>query len=144
MITELRRSIIGRLEQYFIDRVRVISDDTERGSGAKALVKTDYIARVGYSGSSFDSPDNHDDVALQKVTRSFQISLEILDLRTEDRTIQLLEDIENKLMGFCPSINGVIGQFSLLSDRFQQNKDGVYFYIINLSIPCCIFKDYRK
>lgn len=142
MITEIRQAIIERLNQTLSSRVRVVSDDTDRDSGAKAQIKTDYIARVSFAGSSFNPPDNPDSVEMQLVTRAYQISVEVQDLRTEDKTVKLLEDIELRLMGYCPKVPGVTGQFYLQSDRFQSNKDGIYFYVINLSIPCRVLKEY--
>lgn len=139
MITELRHSIIQQLHPL-ANRAKIIGDDTEGEAGAKSQVRSDYIIRVGYSGGTFEQPVTTEVIPLQKGDRSFQISVEIKDLRSEDKTIQLLEDIEALLIGFCPCLNGVIGAFWLTGDRFQQNQEGIYYYVINISISCFLLK----
>lgn len=139
MITALRQAIIQRL-QTLSSRARIIGDDTEGEAGAKSNVRHDYIIRVGYAGGTFDQPANTEIVGVQNCDRSFQVSVEIRDLRNEDKTIQLLEDAEALLIGFCPCIGGVAGAFYLQNDRFQQNQDGVYYYVISIAISCFLLK----
>lgn len=141
MITELKAAIIKRL-QPLRTRARVVADDTDGEAGSNAQIKSDYTIRVSYSGGSFTPPDNTNDIAMQLAERTFQVAIEVRDLRNEDKAVQLLEDVGLLLLGFCACIEGVIGEASLQSDRFQQNKDGAYFYVLNLSIPVRVFKKY--
>ncbi|ALY07485.1 hypothetical protein kac65v162_gp035 [Nodularia phage vB_NspS-kac65v162] len=142
MITELRQAIIERLEQRFSSRAKIISDDTDGDTTAKLQHRGDQIIRVTYAGTSFEPPTSPDDVAIQIANRSYQISVEIRDLRTEDKTVQLLEDIQARMMGFCPKVDGVTGQFYLQNNNFKQNDSGTYFYTINIAIPSRVLKSY--
>jgi hypothetical protein len=118
--------------------VRIVSDDTEGEAGAASQVRSDYVLRVGYSGGTFSPPGTPESIGYQYCQRNFQVAIEIKDLRSEDKAVQLLEDVENLLMGFCPCIPGVIGGIALESDRFIQNREGVYFYSVNFSIPVIV------
>jgi hypothetical protein len=139
MITLIKQAILERL-QPLSSKVRVITDDTEGEAGSASQVKSDYILRVGYSGSTFEPPENKEKVELQNCDRSFQVSIEIRDFRSEDKAVDLLEEVENLLLGFCPCVGGVIGDFYLQSDRFQQNRDGIYYYVVNFTVPCVVLK----
>lgn len=134
MITQLKQSILQQL-QPLSDRVRIIADDTEGEAGSKNLVKGDYVLRVGYAGGQFQPPPNTNYIGLQSCDRSFQISIEIRDFRSEDKAVALVEEVEKLLLGFKACVEGVTGEAYLESDNFQQNRDGIYFYIINLTIP---------
>lgn len=141
MIKDIKLAIIARL-QPLRDRVRIVADDTEGESGSNANVKSDFTLRVSYAGGNFNTPDGGDDVPIQIGDRSFQVLIEVKDLRTEDKATALLEDAENLLLGFCPCVAGVIGEFYLTSDRFLQNKDNIYYYSLNLTVPVRVFKNY--
>jgi hypothetical protein len=134
VILQLKAAILQKL-QPLSARVRIVSDDTEGEAGTASQVRSDYTLRVGYSGGTFTPPDTRETIGYQYCDRAFQIAIEIRDLRSEDKAVQLLEDVEDLLLGFCPCVPGVIGDFFLQSDRFVQNRDGIYFYTINLSIP---------
>lgn len=139
MITELRQAILQRL-QPLASQAKIIGDDTEGEAGSKSQVTSDYILRVGYSGGSFEQPQTTEYIPLQNGTRSFEISVEIKDLRNENKTIALLESVENLLIGFCPCVAGSTGEFYLQSDRFVKNQNGVYYYVISISISCFLLK----
>jgi hypothetical protein len=139
MITELRQAILQRL-QPLSSQAKIIGDDTEGEAGSKSQVTSDYILRVGYSGSSFEPPQTTEYIPLQNGTRSFEISVELKDLRNENKTIALLESVEALLLGFCPCVTGSKGEFYLQSDRFVKNQNGVYYYVISISISCFLLK----
>lgn len=139
LIILIKSAIIQRLSTLS-DKVRIIADDTEGEAGSSNQVKSDYILRVGYTGTTFEPPETKETVGYQNCDRSFQVSIEIKDLRTEDKAVQLLEEVEDLLLGFCPCVGGAIGDFYLQSDRFQQNRDGIYYYVVNISIPCILTK----
>ncbi len=139
MITALKTAILQRL-QPLSNQARIVADDTDGEAGTASQVRSDYILRVGYSGATFEPPDTPETVGMQKCDRNFQISIEIRDLRTEDKAVDLVEDVENLLLGFCPCVSGVVGDCYLQSDRFQQAKDGIYYYVVNIFIPCIKIK----
>jgi hypothetical protein len=139
MITELRQAIIQRL-QPLSSQAKIIGDDTEGEAGSKSQVKSDYILRVGYSSGSFEQPQTTEYIPLQNCTRSFEVSVEIKDLRNEDKAVALLDAVEGLLIGFCPCTANSAGAFYLQSDRFIKNQDGVYFYVISISISCFLLK----
>ena len=139
MITELRQAIIQRLSPLS-SRAKIIGDDTDGEAGSKSQVTSDYVIRVGYSGGSYERPQNTEYIPIQNGDKSFEISIEIKDLRNEDKTISLLEDVENLLIGFCPCVEGSTGEFYLQSDRFVKNQNGVYYYVISIAISCFLLK----
>lgn len=139
MITELRQKILERLSPL-ASQAKIIGDDTEGEAGSKSQVTSDYILRVGYSGGSFEQPQTTEYIPLQNCTRSFEVSVEIKDLRNENKTIALLESVEGLLIGFCPCVTGSTGGFYLQSDRFVKNQNGVYYYVISISISCFLLK----
>lgn len=134
MLLEIKEAIVSKLRSSINGRARVIADDSEGEAGSANQVRGDYIIRVGYAGGNFSPPTTVEDI-LQSVDRTFQVSVEIRDLRTEDKAVQLLEDVEKLLIGFHPCVEGVTGKISGSSDRFQQNKDGIYYYIFNFTVP---------
>ena len=139
MINELRQAILQRL-QPLSSQARIISDDTDGEAGSKSQVTADYILRVGYSGGSFEQPLTTEYIPLQNGTKSFEVSVEIKDLRNENRTTALLESVEALLIGFCPCVPGSIGEFYLQSDRFVKNQNGIYYYVISISISCFLLR----
>ena len=134
MITQLKQAIINKL-QPLSSEVRIIADDTEGEAGSNNLVKGDYILRVGYAGGQFEPPSNTEYIGLQKCDRSFQVSIEIRDFRNEDKAVAMIEKVEKLLLGFKACVQGVVGEAYLESDNFQQNRESIYFYVINLTIP---------
>jgi len=137
MLTQIKKAIASRL-QPLSNRARIIADDTDGEAGTNSQVQTDYTLRIGYTGSSFIPPATTQTIDLQESTRSFQVAIEVKDLRNEDKAVQLVEDVEHLLIGFCPCVGGVSGAFYLESDRFSRNDRGIYFYIVNVSVPCII------
>lgn len=131
-INQIKRAIISRL-QRLSDRVRIVGDDTDGEAGSKSQVRSDYILRVGYANGSFTPPN--EDVEYQSCDRAFQVAIEMRDLRSEDAAVDLIDEIESLLMGFRPCVDGVIGDCYLQSDRFVQNREGVYFYAVNIVVP---------
>ncbi|MEH2138572.1 Gp37 family protein [Nostoc sp.] len=139
MLTQIKSAIALHL-QPLSDRAKIIADDTDGEAGSKSQVRADYTIRIGYGSTTFTPPSTTETVGLQQGDRTFQISIEVKDFRNEDKTVQLLEDVENLLMGFHPCVKGVIGEIYLESDRFMKSDQGIYFYIVNVSVPCIIVK----
>lgn len=137
MINELRQAIIQRL-QPLSSQAKIIGDDTEGEANPK--VTSDYIIRVGYAGGQFDQPPTTESVPLQTGNKSFEISIEIKDLRNETKTVDLLEQVENLLIGFNPCVSGTAGEFYLQSDRFVRNQNGIYYYVISIAISSFLLK----
>ena len=134
MITKIKQAIVARL-QPLSDRAKIVAnDDLDETSGSNTQVQPDYQIRVGYAGGTYTAPDGAS-APFQLGTRSFEISIQIRDFLSEDKAVALLEDIELLLLGYCPCVNGVAGDFYLQSDRFVQNRDGIYFYVITVTIP---------
>lgn len=133
MIKEIKQAILLRLVPLRTS-ARIIADDSGGEAGGNAQVKSDYIIRASYSGGTFTPPVTQSGFSNQESTRNFEISVEIKDLRSEDEATDLMEKIEDLIAGFRPCTRGVQGEFYLASDRFVQNKDGVYFYAITVSI----------
>jgi hypothetical protein len=139
MLIEIKQAIASQL-QPLSDRVRIVVDDSDGKAGSNAQVTSDYTLRIGYTSGTFTPPDTIQSVGLQTVNRSFQVAIEIKDFRNEDKAIALVEDVENLLMGFHPCVNGVIGETYLESDRFAKNDQGIYFYVVSLTVPCLLVK----
>lgn len=133
-LTEIKKAIIQRL-QPLRTRVRIVADDSQGEAGSNAEVKSDYTIRVSYSSGNFNPPVTQQGFGFQQGTRSFEISIEIRDLRNEDKAVALMEDIEGLIIGYCPCVAGVDGEFYLVSDRFVRASEGIYFYSISVSIP---------
>lgn len=136
MINQLRLAIIQRL-QPLANQVRIIGDDTD----GEVNIKSDYGIRVGYAGGQFNQPNTTETVPLQTGSKSFEVSLEIKDLRNETKTVELLESVENLLIGFCPCVEGSTGEFYLQSDRFVKSQNGIYYYVITIGISCFLLKE---
>ncbi|MBD2492476.1 Gp37 family protein [Aulosira sp. FACHB-615] len=133
MLKEIKQAIIAQL-QPLSDRARIFADDTEGEAGSNSQVRHDYIIRVSYAGGTFTPPTTTTRVAFQQGDRSFQIAVEYRDLRNEDKAVELLEEIQGLIFGFCPCVQGVTGEFYLGSDRFIRNDNGVYFYAVTFNI----------
>lgn len=133
LIEELRQSIIQRL-QPLSSQARIVGDDTEGEAGTQSQVKSDYTIRVGYTGATF-APSATVESIIQDCDRSFQVAIEIRDLRGEVKATNLLTQIENLLIGFHACVDGVTGKAYGQSDRFVRNEDGIYFYAFDLVIP---------
>jgi|LakMenEpi03Aug12_release.lakeMendotaPanAssembly.Ray.scaffolds.fasta_scaffold503635_2 hypothetical protein len=137
MINELRQAIIQRLSPLN-DQAKIIGDDTDGEANPK--ITSDYVIRVGYSGGQFDQPPTTEMVSLQTGNKSFEVSIEIKDLRNETKTVELLENVEHLLIGFCPCVDGATGEFYLQSDRFVRNQNGIYYYVISIAVLCFLLK----
>ena len=134
MLVEIKQAIAGRLSDSINGRARVVIDDTEGEAGSANVVRSDYTVRIGYAGGSFQAPTTIEDI-VQNCDRTFQVSIEIKDLRNENKAVQLLEDVEKLLIGFHPCVEGVIGKIYGSNDKFSQNKDGIYYYVFNITVP---------
>lgn len=139
MLTDIKGAIASHLLPLS-DRARIIADDTDGEAGSNSQVRHDYIIRIGYTGTSFDPPPTTQLIGIQTCNRSFQVAIEVRDFRNEDKTIALLENVENLLLGFCPCVKGVTGEIYLESDRFAKNDNGIYFYVVNITVPCVVVK----
>ncbi|MEH1789660.1 MAG: Gp37 family protein [Nostoc sp.] len=139
MLIQIKQAIALQL-QPLSNRARIVVDDSDGKAGSAAQVTSDYTLRIGYTSATFTPPDAIETVGFQFCNRAFQISIEIKDFRNEDKAIALIEDIENLLMGFRPCVKGVNGDIYLESDRFAKNDSGIYFYVIQLTVPCFLAK----
>ncbi|MHC5939246.1 Gp37 family protein [Nostoc sp.] len=139
MLIEIKRAIASQLHPLS-DRARIVVDDSDGKAGSAAQITSDYTLRIGYASATFTPPDTVESVGFQPCNRTFQVSVEIKDFRNENKAIALLYDIENLLMGFRPCVSGVIGETYLESDRFARNDQGIYFYVVSLTVPCILVK----
>lgn len=139
MLTEIKSAIASQLSSLS-DRARILNDDTDGEAGSNSQVRNDYTIRVGFAGTTFNPPPTTQLIGLQECNRSFEVKIEIRDFRNEDKTLELLEAAENLLLGYCPCVKGVTGEIYLESDRFLKNEKGIYFYVINIAVPCVIVK----
>ncbi len=139
MLLEIKRAIASQL-QPLSNRARIVVDDSDGKAGTSAQVTSDYTLRIGYTSATFTPPDTIESVVLQACNRSFQVAIEIRDFRNEDKAIALVEDVENLLLGFRSCVPGTIGETYLESDRFAKSDAGIYFYVVNITIPCILVK----
>lgn len=137
-IKQIKDALRTRL-QPLSDRARIVVDDTEGEAGSASQTQADFTIRVSYTGGDFSPPDT-DDVFFELGDRSFQIRIEVKDLRTEDKATELLDDASDLLFGFRACVDGVIGEFRVLGDRFIENRNNIYYYALNVSVPVQIFK----
>lgn len=133
LIEDLRQVIIQRLQPLGAS-ARIVGDDTEGEAGTQSQVTSDYIIRVGYTGATFTPPDTVESI-IQSCDRSFQVAIEIRDLRSEAKATSLLDQIEQLLIGYHPCVDGVTGKIYGQGDRFIRNQDGIYFYAFDCVIP---------
>jgi hypothetical protein len=135
MLVEIKQALAAQLQPLSAE-AKILIDDTSGEGGFTAEVRQNYQVRIGYASGSFDPPATTNDVQFQTGTRQFQVAIEFKDLRSEDRAVALTEQAERLLIGFYAQVEEVTGEAYLESDRFRKFKDGIYFYEINVSIPC--------